>query len=83
MEDIARLSDKVLVIDSGRLVTSGTPKEVFSERDTLEAVGLALPPVTQFTETLRQQGIGLSGTILSVQLAAEEIYHYLKGTSKE
>ena len=83
MADIARLSDKVIVIDSGRLVVTGTPKEVFSQREKLEEVGLALPPVTQFTETLRSRGIGLSGTILDADQAAEEIYQYLKGTSKE
>ena len=83
MADIARLSDKVIVIDSGSLVTEGTPQEVFGRRELLESVGLAVPPVTQFTETLRQKGINLSPAILSPQQAAEEIYHYLKGTSKE
>jgi len=79
MADIARLSDKVIVIDSGKLVTEGSPEEVFSKRETLEKVGLALPPVTQFTETLRGRGFGLSETILSCDQAAEEIYQILKG----
>ena len=55
MADIARLCDKVVVIDSGRLVTSGTPYEVFSKKEELRAVGLELPPVTAFTETLRDK----------------------------
>ena len=46
MADIAKLSDKIIVIDSGKLVTVGTPKEVFSRKDELRAVGLDLPPVT-------------------------------------
>ena len=82
MADIARLSDKIIVVDSGRLVTVGTPKEVFSQRQRLEEVGLALPPVTQFTETLRDRGFRLSETILSAEQAAEEIFQYLKGTSE-
>lgn len=82
MADIARLSDKILVVDSGHLVATGTPKEVFGRRETLEGVGLALPPVTQFTQALRDRGMNLSETILSSDQAVEEIYQYLKGTSE-
>lgn len=82
MADIARLSDKIIVIDNGKLVTIGTPYEVFSQQEKLDAVGLALPPITQFTEILRRRGIELSETILSVDQAAEEIYNYLKGSSR-
>ena len=82
MADIARLSDKIIVVDSGRLVTVGTPKEVFGQRQRLEEVGLALPSVTQFTETLRDRGFSLSETILSAEQAAEEIFQYLKGKSE-
>lgn len=77
MADIARLSDKILVIDSGRVVTVGTPKEVFSHRKELSEVGLDLPPVTQLTETLRQRGMRLPETILSVDEAAEKISSFL------
>ena len=83
MADIARLSDKVLVIDSGKLVTIGTPREVFSQREELERVGLDLPPVTQLTEALRQSGMNIKETILSVQEAAEEIAQYLKKGSNK
>ncbi|MGN1413051.1 MAG: energy-coupling factor transporter ATPase [Anaerovoracaceae bacterium] len=82
MADIARLSDKVIVIDSGRLVTVGTPHEVFSQHEKLEKVGLALPPVTQFTESLRSKGMNLSETILSTDQAAEEIYRALTSEGK-
>jgi len=82
MADIAKLSDKIVVIDSGKLVTVGTPKEVFSRKDELRAVGLDLPPVTEFTESLREKGIDLSATILDVEQAAEEIAAYLKKKSE-
>lgn len=82
MADIARLSDKILVIDSGRLVTLGTPKEVFSHRDELSRIGLDLPPITQITEALREKGVDIKETILSVEEAAEEIAKYLKTEGK-
>ena len=79
MADIARLTDQVIVIDSGRLVSTGTPYEVFSQHEKLETVGLSAPPVTQLTEELRQRGMALSDTILSVDQAADEIAAWLKG----
>ncbi len=78
MADIARVSDKILVIHSGKLVTEGSPKEVFSQKETLRSVGLDLPPVTEFTEGLRERGINLSATILDVDEAAAQIAEYLK-----
>ena len=78
MTDIARMSDKVLVIDSGHMVMMGTPKEVFSNREELARVGLDLPPITQLTENLRKNGIEIEETILSVEVAAEQIAKYLK-----
>ena len=82
MADIARLGDKIIVIDSGKLITSGTPYEVFSKKEELRAVGLELPPVTRFTETLRERGIDLAATILDTDTAAEQIAAYLKGKAK-
>lgn len=78
MADIAKLSDKVLVIDSGHIVTIGTPKEVFSKREELSRVGLDLPPITNLTEELRQRGMDIEQTILSVDDAAKQIAEYLK-----
>ena len=78
MADIARMSDKVLVIDSGHMVMMGTPKEVFSRREELAKVGLDLPPITQLTENLRKNGLDIEDTILSVDEAAEQIAKYLK-----
>ncbi|MGN1334178.1 MAG: energy-coupling factor transporter ATPase [Anaerovoracaceae bacterium] len=82
MADIARLCDKIIVIDSGKLITSGTPYQVFSKKEELRAVGLELPPVTRFTETLRERGIDLAATILDADTAAEQIAAYLKGKAK-
>ena len=78
MTDIARLADQVIVIDSGKLVADGTPEEVFAMKEKLESVGLAVPPVTEFTETLRGRGIDISPTILNVDEAVAQIAAYLK-----
>lgn len=82
MTDVARLSDKIVVIHSGKLVAEGTPKEVFSQKEILRSVGLDLPPVTEFTETLRERGIPIDATILNVDEAACQIANYLKNKSE-
>ena len=82
MADSAGLSDKVLVIDSGRMVTIGTPKEVFSHRRELSGVGLDLPPITQLTESLRDRGMEIGETILSIDEAADRIAEYLNDKGK-
>jgi len=78
MDDIARLCDKVIVIDSGVLVEAGTPKEVFSQVEKLQAVGLDLPEITELTEELRKKGLNISETILDVEQAVDEIENILK-----
>lgn len=83
MADIAQMSDKVIVIDNGRLVIEGSPSEVFSQKSELDRVGLELPPITAFTEGLRDKGVALSDTILDISQAADEIAAYLKKKSEE
>ena len=78
MADIARVSDKIIVIDSGHLVTTGTPREVFSQKELLRDVGLDLPPITEFTETLREKGMELPSTILDTREAALAIAKALR-----
>ena len=86
MADIARLCDKIIVIDSGKLVTAGTPYEVFSKKEELRNVGLELglelPPVTKFTENLRERGVELDSTLLNIDEAADQIAAYLKRKAK-
>lgn len=82
MADIARLCDKIIVIDSGKLVAAGTPYEVFSKKDELRTVGLELPPVTKFTENLRERGVELDSTLLNIDEAADQIAAYLKRKAK-
>ena len=50
-------ADKVLVLDGGRVVLSGTPKEIFKEKQTVKSLGLELPSVTYIAEKLKQRGV--------------------------
>lgn len=73
MNDIARMSDKILVMDHGRLAMEGTPSEVFSRGEELKAMGLALPDVMELTLRLKAAGMNIGRDCLTMDEAADEI----------
>ena len=78
MNDIARMSDKVLVMDHGRLVMDGTPQEVFSRSEELKAMGLDVPDSMEIVSRLKAAGMDIDGTCLTMDQAADEIAKALK-----
>ena len=82
MADVANLADKVIVMDRGEMVLSGTPYEVFRQKDRLEEIGLDVPPITRFMYELKNAGIDIKSDILSIDEAKEELASYLKTFSK-
>ena len=57
MEDVARLTDRLLVMSGSRLAMDGTPDEVFVHARELLDMGLAIPQVTQVFMKLREKGL--------------------------
>ncbi|MEY8299063.1 MAG: energy-coupling factor transporter ATPase [Emergencia timonensis] len=78
MADVASLSDKVMVLDNGKLVMVGTPQEVFSQKQRLESIGLNVPPVTNLMYQLKAGGISINENVLTLKEAEEELYNYLQ-----
>ena len=78
MNDIARLADKVLVMDSGKLAMQGTPEEVFAQHETLADIGLALPHSAEMMKRAAENGLQFKGSFLTLEDIEEEIYNYLK-----
>ena len=72
MADIAKLADKVIVIDSGKLVMTGTPHDAFSQAEKMHAVGLEVPPITELCNK-----VGIKETVLSVDEAVKSIKNFL------
>lgn len=77
MGDIARLADKVLVMDGGRLAMTGTPDEIFRRADELKHINLALPPATEVMYRLKAEGAPVSANILTISEAEEEICRWI------
>jgi len=71
-------SDRIMVMDHGRILTEGTPREVFSRVELLKSAQLDVPQATELAYTLKQAGFPLPGGILTPEECAEALHLLLK-----
>ena len=71
MEDVARLTDRLLVMNHARLAFDGTPAEVFTHAEELVEMGLSIPQVTQVFLHLRKMGVKVENVYTIEQAIAE------------
>jgi energy-coupling factor transport system ATP-binding protein len=81
MDEVARLSDRVYVLDQGRVVTSGPPRAVFGDIPRLVALGLAPPEATLVCQRLRARGYRLPADVLTVEEAGDALAALLRQAS--
>jgi energy-coupling factor transport system ATP-binding protein len=62
MDDIAAITDKVLVMHRGKLARYGSPTEVYTDREFISKVGLSLPKATQMAYDLQDRGFDIDPT---------------------
>ena len=72
-------ADRVVVMDDGKLVMDGTPREIFSQVEKLKSYALDVPQVTELAWELRKAGIGLPGGILRRDELIRALMPLLKG----
>lgn len=77
MEEVIQ-ADKVFVMDKGRVVMSGSPREVFSKADRLIEIGLSVPQVTLLAMELKKRGIALPDGIIDSEELVGEICRSLR-----
>ncbi|MCL6450389.1 MAG: energy-coupling factor transporter ATPase [Acetobacteraceae bacterium] len=65
MEEAAE-ADRVVVMDGGRVVLEGTPRQVFARADLLRELGLEVPQVTELAQMLRADGLDIPPDLLTV-----------------
>ena len=79
MEDIAKLVDRIIVMNNSRVALMGTPEEVFSHVDELHAMGLGIPQITHVIRGLRERGMDVPENIYTVEQAAAAILEKIRG----
>jgi len=75
--------DRVIVMDGGRILMQGPPREIFARADELRAVGLDVPQVTQVAQRLRARGLPLPPAVLTANELAEQLAPLATGEDKE
>lgn len=78
MEDVAKIAQRIIVMNNGSVALQGTPSEVFKEVDMLEEIGLGVPQVTYLVRALRKKGFDLSDNIFTIEEAKKELLSILK-----
>ena len=73
MEEIARSVDRVVLLDSGKVVLDGTPGRVFSESEQLFNLGLAAPKAAMIASRLRTLGIPVAHEIYTIEQLRREL----------
>lgn len=77
MEDIAKIADRVLVMNKGEVAMFGSVREVFSRASELKTMGLNIPEITDVFLKLRKRGINCRTDIYTVEQAKEEYLRLL------
>ena len=78
MEEVIH-ADKVIVMDDGKIVMQGSPREVFSQVEKLKSYRMDVPQVTELAYELKKAGMPLPDGVLSVEEFAEAVERCLKG----
>lgn len=76
MEEAAR-ADRVIVINDGKLVLDGTPREVFSNVELLNSMGLEVPQSNELVTMLRASGCKVDGESLTEEECVETLVKFL------
>ena len=66
MEEAAD-ADRIVIMNSGKIAADGTPQEVFSDRETIEAAGLRVPMAADIADALRGKGIDIPQGIIDTE----------------
>ncbi len=64
--DEAVKAKRVIVMDEGRIILDGSPREVFTHIDTLKKVGLDVPEATELAMLLNKEGIKIKNDVLDI-----------------
>ena len=76
--DEAEEADRVVVMDDGKVAMDGTPREVFTQVDSLRSMGLTVPDTVDLLDRLRRDGVDVPLDALTVEACADAIFAAMK-----
>ena len=78
MEDISKISDKIIVMNKSKLAYFDTVKNVFSHADELSDMGLNIPEITKLFLLLKEKGCDVRTDIFTVEQAKDELLRLIE-----
>ena len=78
MDDIARFADNVVIMNRGRVLMEGRPREVFVREDFIRQAGLDVPQITNIVKALKIRGWDISSNIYTMDEAVDAIFQAVK-----
>ena len=73
MDDISSLATRLVVMSRGKMVLTGTPREVFQHRELLHSIGLGIPQAAELTQQLIAEGYPLPADLYTPEEVAEAL----------
>lgn len=70
----ARLADRIMVMNDGKMLFTGTPEEVFAKQDILTSIGLDIPFAMNMSNLIRQNGLDLHGEYMTEEELVNELW---------
>lgn len=83
MEDIARVADRIVVMNKSQLVMFDETQKIFARGDELEKIGLRIPQITKIMSQLRKRGVDVPEGILTVDAAVNYLLPLIKREEKQ
>ncbi len=66
-------ADRIIVMDTGKIITEGNPRDVFSNVKKMKSIGLDVPQMTELAYELRRSGANISANILTIDEMVNEL----------
>jgi energy-coupling factor transport system ATP-binding protein len=79
MEDMAQITDKLLVMNKGALAMCGKTEDIFLQGDALREIGLNVPIVTRVFDELKKLGLDLPNDVFTVEKAVQVLKNLKAG----
>lgn len=82
MDDIAKFADNVVIMNRGRVLMEGTPREVFVREDFIRQAGLDVPQITNIVKALKAGGMDIPSDIYTMDEAVDAIVRAIRGKNR-
>ena len=78
MDDMARLASRLIVMSRGKIVSEGTPREIFAREDMMTSIGLDVPDAARLCSRLRSDGYDLPADLFRPEELKEHLLRLWK-----